>query len=67
MSDTQRTWPSMTGEYLREASVLVLVFGWLDKLVFEKDGPSPAWSRGVGAVALILFLIGGMLEKVRRR
>ncbi len=65
----------MVGDYLREASVLVLVFGFLDTLV----GTEPAgrslhdrldevptdWVIFVLALSVSLFLIGVVLERLR--
>ena len=65
------------GEYLREASVLVAVFGFLDPLVptaeskatvWERVGAFPAaWGIAVVAVSLLLFSLGTLVEWLRLR
>lgn len=47
----------MLGDFLREAACLVLVFGFLDRLV-TGNPPDPVWMLGVVAVSA-LFLAGG--------
>lgn len=65
------------GEYLREASVLVAVFGFLDPLVptaeakgtvWDRIGTFPAvWGIAVVAVSLLLFFLGSLVEWLRLR
>ena len=65
MADDRHSWAKMSGDFLREASVLVLVFGMLDKYVHE-NGPSAGWAGIVIGVSLLGFAIGGIMERVRR-
>jgi len=55
----------MAGEFLREAAVLIAVFGILDK-VLRNEGPTLAWTVAVLAVALILLVGGCILERRRQ-
>jgi hypothetical protein len=55
------TLASMASEFFREASVLVLVFGWLDKVV-RNEAFAGAWRTEVLAVTGGLFAIGALLE-----
>ena len=54
----------MLGEWMREASVLVAVFGILDKLL-RGEGPTSAWTVAVLAVALSFFSWGCIIERRR--
>jgi hypothetical protein len=54
----------MIGEFLREAGVLVLVFGFLD--LFMTGRPVTFWF-GVSVFSISgLFLVGGILAEVTR-
>jgi hypothetical protein len=65
------------GEYFREASVLILVFGFLDPLVDPANSGHalPArfsaiptsWTVFVLAISLVFFLIGSVAEWIRTR
>jgi hypothetical protein len=55
----------MSAEGLREAAILVLVFGLLDKFL-SSGGPSLPWTGAVFVVALLSFAAVGMLERSRR-
>jgi len=65
------------GEYLREASVLVAVFGFLDPMipgdsahgtVWDRVGAFPlAWGIAVVLVSLLLFSLGSLVEYLRLR
>ena len=48
-------------EFLREAAVLVGVFGYLDP-IFKGNGIAFAWVVGVGGVFTALFLLGLFFE-----
>ena len=65
MAEHPKTWAEMSAEALREAAVLVLVFGLLDKLVFEHP-TSVGWVASVVGVALLSFVLGCVLERARR-
>jgi hypothetical protein len=60
-----RSIAEMIGDWLREASVLVAVFGWLDKSVRD-EAISGAWAFEVLALALLLFALGAAVERSRR-
>ena len=62
---TPKTWTEMSAEALRDAAVLVLVFGLLDKFIV--GGPSGPWTVVILAVAAVCFVAGGVLEKGRRK
>jgi hypothetical protein len=53
----------MSADALREAAILVLVFGLLDKYMFDR-GPSFAWTILVIAVSLLSFAIGGRAREI---
>lgn len=65
------------GDYFREASVLIFVFGFLDPLVPQGDKPNtlqerfaaiPAiWAILVVAVSLAFLAVGILLEWLRKR
>lgn len=67
----RQTNAEMFGEFLREGGVLILVFGFLDKLVerTEKpDEPHLTWPWIVGVLAVgVGFLLGGMFVERKRR
>jgi hypothetical protein len=54
----------MTGDGLREAGVLVGVFGMLDKFV-HGQGPTIIWTAAVLTISLFLFAAGCILERRR--
>jgi hypothetical protein len=76
-SDEEFSFYRYVGEYLREASVLILVFGFLDPLVPQGDrlntlreriAAIPAlWAILVLAVSLTLVALGILLEWLRKR
>ena len=45
------------GEFLREAAVLVAVFGLLDRVVKDED-LTLAWAAAVSGCAIVLLLVG---------
>lgn len=53
---------AMVGEYFREASVLVLVFALLDKLI-SPEGIGVDWILGTILVSLLLLVCGVILER----
>lgn len=65
MAKEPKSWAEMSADALREAAVLVLVFGLLDKFVFD-HAASPKWASLVVAVALLSFVLGCVLERARR-
>jgi hypothetical protein len=56
----------MLGAWLREASVLVAVFAWLDKRI-RGDRFSGAWAVEASSVVVFLLLCGVALERFRPR
>jgi len=54
----------LVGDALREAAILIAVFGMLDK--FLRDGPSLAWTAGVLGAALLSFVLGIMFDEGSR-
>ena len=65
MASESKSWGEMSADALREAGVLVLVFGLLDKYMFG-PGPSAGWTAVVVSVALLSFVLGSVLERTRR-
>jgi len=61
----RRSTAEIIGDGLREAGVLVAVFGMLDKFV-HGEGPSTAWTTVVLTVSLFLFGVGAIIEARRR-
>jgi hypothetical protein len=65
------------GEYFREASVLILVFGFLDPLVDPANNGQAiqarfaaiptSWTLFVLALSIVFFLIGSCAEWIRTR
>jgi hypothetical protein len=59
----------LCGDYLREASVLTLVFGWLEPLLRGAERPNfsqGAWALLVLAISIVLFGLGAFLEWKRK-
>jgi hypothetical protein len=59
-----RTLAEMIGETLREAALLVAVFGWLDRVVEQE----PFWGRWAWTVlgaASLLYALGIAIERLR--
>ena len=56
----------MIGEFLREAAVLVLVFGLLDRWLRNDRGPM-TWGYGLSVLGASMFLLasGILVERVR--
>jgi hypothetical protein len=65
MADAPKSWAEMSADALREAGVLVLVFGLLDRYMFDR-GPPAGWTASVLGLALLSFVLGGVLERTRR-
>jgi hypothetical protein len=63
--DAPKSWLEMIGEALREISILALLFVPLDSLVAERPFTWGDFGYTAGGYAL-LFLCGGILEKLRR-
>jgi hypothetical protein len=60
----RHTITEMSSEWLREASILVAVFGILDKFL-RSETPTWGWTFSVLTVALLFFVIGCTLERWR--
>jgi hypothetical protein len=54
----------LLGEYCRDASVLVLVFGFLDG--YRDNTITVGLTVGIFGISLVLFWIGYMFERYRR-
>ncbi|MGA3124619.1 MAG: hypothetical protein ABSF69_28030 [Polyangiaceae bacterium] len=61
----RRTAAEMSGEFLREAGVLVAVLGMLEKIVLG-GWPSQGWTAAVLGAGLFLAVLGGIIELRRR-
>jgi len=61
---SNKTVAGMLADWLREASVLVAVFAWLDKRV-RGEPFSGGWALEAGALAVLLFATGALLERLR--
>jgi hypothetical protein len=59
-----KSFAEMAGETLREAGLLVAVFGWLDKAV-QGEAFLGVWSWKVLGFAIVLYLLGVMIERRR--
>lgn len=59
-----RSLADMIGETLREAALLVAVFGWLDRVV-QQEPFWGAWAWTVIGVALALYVMGVIIERYR--
>jgi hypothetical protein len=62
----RRSVPEMLGEFLREAGVLVLVFGFLD--LYMTDKPVTFWlAMGIFSVSGFLLASGILVEVTRKQ
>jgi hypothetical protein len=64
MAASTKTLAEMIGETLREAALLVAVFGWLDRVVQQE----PFWGRWAWTVlgtSVLLYAFGVMIERYR--
>ena len=59
-----RTLAEMIGETLREAALLVAVFGWLDRVVQEEPFFGQ-WAWTVMGLAAMLYAVGVLIERLR--
>jgi hypothetical protein len=59
-----RTLAEMIGETLREAALLVAVFGWLDRVVQEEPFFGE-WAWTVMGLAALLYALGVLIERLR--
>ncbi len=68
MSDDQnprrRDVKEMVGEFFREIAALVIVFAFLDKLVFQQ-GITFYWSLATVVLAFVLLMFGIWIERRR--
>ncbi|MBI4615678.1 MAG: hypothetical protein HY720_18820 [Planctomycetes bacterium] len=63
MAAEKKTFAEMAGEFFREASVLVGVFGWLDSLI--EDKLSAEWAAVTVLLMALLLAIGMLIEWIR--
>ena len=61
---TNRTLAEMIGDTLREAALLVAVFGWLDRVV-QQEPFWGAWAWTILGVAMALYITGVIIERLR--
>ena len=54
----------MFGDWLREASVLVAVFAWLDKRIHDEPFTG-TWAVEALGLALLLFVLRVVVERIR--
>jgi hypothetical protein len=54
----------MIGDTLREAALLVAVFGWLDRVVQQEPFWGP-WAWTILGVAMALYIAGVAIERLR--
>ena len=66
MSDARKTVAEMAADILREAALLLGVFGWLDKAVHNEPFFGP-WGWQVLGIASACLVTGVVLERVRGR
>jgi hypothetical protein len=59
-----RTLAEMIGDTLREAALLVAVFGWLDRVVQEEPFFGE-WAWTVMGLAAVLYALGVLIERLR--
>jgi hypothetical protein len=59
-----RTLAEMIGDTLREAALLVAVFGWLDRVVQEEPFFGE-WAWTVMGLAAMLYAVGVLIERLR--
>jgi hypothetical protein len=59
-----RTLAEMIGDTLREAALLVAVFGWLDRVV-QQEPFWGAWAWTILGVAMALYVAGVAIERLR--
>ncbi|MCC7440381.1 MAG: hypothetical protein IT285_02040 [Bdellovibrionales bacterium] len=63
MSEKNRSVGEMSGDFFREAAVLVWVFALVEKLLEKDDGISVGYVLGVTGVTLLFFVLGVILER----
>lgn len=64
-ADSRKTIVEMVGEFLREAAVLVLVFGFLDQL--SKGQPLNAiWTGFILLISALSLTLGILFERERK-
>ncbi len=61
---SNRTIAEMIADTLREAALLVAVFGWLDRVV-QQEPFWGTWAWTILAVAVLLYALGVVIERLR--
>jgi len=61
---TNRTLAEMIADTLREAALLVAVFGWLDRVV-QQEPFWGTWAWTILGVAMALYVMGVAIERLR--
>lgn len=62
--ESNRTLAEMIGDTLREAALLVAVFGWLDRVV-QQEPFWGTWAWTILGVAMALYAAGVAIERLR--
>jgi hypothetical protein len=62
--EANRTLAEMIGDTLREAALLIAVFGWLDRVVQQEPFWGP-WAWTVLGASAVLYVLGVMVERRR--
>jgi hypothetical protein len=62
--ESNRTLAEMIGDTLREAALLVAVFGWLDRVV-QQEPFWGTWAWTILGVAMALYVMGVAIERLR--
>jgi len=56
----------MTGEFLREAAVLIAVFVPMDRIVGQRAPFTPNWAFVTFGISASFFVIGAVIERNRK-
>jgi hypothetical protein len=62
--EANRSLAEMIGDTLREAALLVAVFGWLDRVV-QQEPFWGAWAWTILGGAMVLYVLGVAIERLR--
>jgi len=64
MANNKRSWVDLLGEYFREISVLVLVFGFLE--TYENGDLTDGMICLILSIALVTLVVGILIEVFRK-